>query len=495
MSISAYVTDLLNSTGLGQPSLMSATAYDTAWVAQVPAEKGPGPAYPAAWQWVCEHQLPDGSWGAARVEYVHDRVICTLAALLTLIRHGEDGHSERVQRAVRYIDTRAQFLAQEVESIAFELLALRLLDDLDHLGLAVPRQHFARYEPMRAAKLAQLPREMVYRRDLTFAFSLEFLGADLDPTLVQPEANGSIGVSPSATAYYLCHHSHDAAARRYLAAVVQAHQGQAPNMVPIDVFETTWVLWNLQLAGAGQHPAASRHLTDLQALHRQRGAVGSAVAGSFADADGTAILLAVLKRAGGEIDLRVLAPFARETHYVCFPWERNASASTNIHVLDALRGLDSTAEQIIVTYLAQEQDPRGFWVDKWHVSPVYTTGHAVVALAGLAGPAAELVRSAAGWLLRSWQGEGAWGHYGPTVEETAYAVQALVVAARQGLCSPNLARPAIQDGLAYLEAHIDDEIPPLWIGKCLYAPLRVVRAAIVSAILMAQDYLGGRANF
>ncbi|MBU0492149.1 MAG: hypothetical protein KKB13_09905 [Chloroflexi bacterium] len=487
MSISAYVSDLLNSTGLGTHSLMTPTAYDTAWVGQVLTADGL-PAYPAALQWVRDHQLPDGSWGAAAVEVVHDRIICTLACLLALIRHGEDGHSECVQRGVSYIAARAPFLAHETESIAFELLALQLLDDLKRLGLVVPREYFARYEPMRAAKLAQLPPEMTYRRDLTFAFSLEFLGPALDPTLVELESNGSVGVSPSATAFYLCH-ADDARARRYLTDVVQAHDGQAPDMAPIDIFETTWVLWNLQVAGV-RHRGMDRQLVDLQALHRQRGAVGSATAGSFADADGTAVLMAVLRRAGSDVDPRVLAPFARETHYVTFPWERNASVSANVHVLEALRGLDPVAERIIVAYLAAEQNQQGFWSDKWHSSPYYTTSHAIIALAGLDGPATELVCAALDWLLLSWYPDGSWGYYGSTAEETAYAVQALVVAARQGLCPLNLARPAIQDGLAYLEAHVDDGIPPLWIGKCLYAPIRVVRAAIVGAILMAQDYLG-----
>jgi hypothetical protein len=64
---------------------MSATAYDTAWVARVPDPILPDrPLYPAAYDWVLRNQHPDGSWGSA-VPFPHDRVISTLAALITLV--------------------------------------------------------------------------------------------------------------------------------------------------------------------------------------------------------------------------------------------------------------------------------------------------------------------------------------------------------------------------------------------------------------------------
>src|SRR5687768_10850617 len=74
------------------------TAYDTAWVASLsdPAEPN-RPRFPAALQWVVNHQLPDGSWGGT-IRYQHDRIISTLAALLPLTRFRQ---SERVQHALR----------------------------------------------------------------------------------------------------------------------------------------------------------------------------------------------------------------------------------------------------------------------------------------------------------------------------------------------------------------------------------------------------------
>src|SRR3954454_4043885 len=76
---------LLGSLDEGQ---MSATAYDTAWVARVPGpSQAAEPLFPAAYDWLLRNQHSDGSWGA-EIAFPHDRVISTLAALLALDSSG-----------------------------------------------------------------------------------------------------------------------------------------------------------------------------------------------------------------------------------------------------------------------------------------------------------------------------------------------------------------------------------------------------------------------
>jgi halimadienyl-diphosphate synthase len=79
---------LLEEIGSGH---MSSTAYDTAWVARL-GEINPGLSYQAM-EWVCANQLPDGSWGAKDMYYYHDRVICTLAAMIALTYRGRRARS------------------------------------------------------------------------------------------------------------------------------------------------------------------------------------------------------------------------------------------------------------------------------------------------------------------------------------------------------------------------------------------------------------------
>ena len=80
------------------------------------------------------------------------------------------------------------------------------------------------------------------------AFSAEMAGTDgkhmLDIENLQ-ESNGSVGVSPSATAYFATYIKRgDEASLRYLRSVIKPDGGM-PNVAPFDVFEIAWALWNL----------------------------------------------------------------------------------------------------------------------------------------------------------------------------------------------------------------------------------------------------------
>ena len=73
------ITEIIQQMGAGH---MNNTAYDTSWIARL--QDIDGQMSLDALQWICENQQPDGSWGAPRVMYYHDRVISTLAAMLAL---------------------------------------------------------------------------------------------------------------------------------------------------------------------------------------------------------------------------------------------------------------------------------------------------------------------------------------------------------------------------------------------------------------------------
>src|SRR5438105_3378636 len=103
---------------------IAGTAYDTAWLAGVPALTGRTAShFPAALDWLVEHQWPDGSWGGA-VRYEHDRILCTLAALAPLATFGHNARAWAcVQRGVRYLWQHGHLLAGEpAELVGFELL-------------------------------------------------------------------------------------------------------------------------------------------------------------------------------------------------------------------------------------------------------------------------------------------------------------------------------------------------------------------------------------
>ena len=63
------------------------SAYDTAWVARIPAVNGSDePQFPETLEWILQNQLKDGSWGEGFYFLAYDRILATLACIMTLTR-------------------------------------------------------------------------------------------------------------------------------------------------------------------------------------------------------------------------------------------------------------------------------------------------------------------------------------------------------------------------------------------------------------------------
>nr|GFA44070.1 ent-copalyl diphosphate synthase, chloroplastic-like [Tanacetum cinerariifolium] len=77
------IKEIFNSIDDGE---ITSSAYDTAWVALIQDANGPfgGPLFPSSLQWIVNHQLPDGSWGEPLMFSAYDRLLNTLACIVTL---------------------------------------------------------------------------------------------------------------------------------------------------------------------------------------------------------------------------------------------------------------------------------------------------------------------------------------------------------------------------------------------------------------------------
>jgi halimadienyl-diphosphate synthase len=301
------------------------------------------------------------------------------------------------------------------------------------------------------------------------------------------ESNGSIGLSPSATAHYLLHvKPDDPTAIAYLRQIVRDNgDGGSPDVAPFDVFERAWTLWNLSLSGSLDEKTLSLcqpHLDFLIEAWKPGIGVGFAAEYTPKDGDDSGLTYEVLTRYGREPDIEALLGYEKEDHFRCYALESNPSISANIHLLGALRhaGYDSNQPVIrkIVNFLYQTRFLQMFWFDKWHSSPYYATSHAIIAAEQLTD---DLVESAVDWILDTQNADGSWGYYVPTAEETAYCLQALLIWKRGGKPVPD---DQIKKGLEWLDKHKDPPYPPLWIGKSLYSPELVVRSAILSALTL-----------
>src|SRR5512133_442423 len=238
------------------PGHMGTTAYDTAWAARL--GEIDWELSSRALAWLAEHQLPNGSWGASAPMYYHDRVLCTLAAMIALTYRGRRGQDKvqiengklALERMVKGA-TEGLMADPNGATVGFEMIAPTLVAEAEKLGI-IKRQGdriLGRLSRQRAKKLSFLKNNMISRH-VTIAFSAEMAGTDgkhmLDIENLL-EDNGSVGLSPSATAYFATYIKRgDAASLKYLRNVVTTDGGM-PNVAPFDIFEIAWSLWNLSL--------------------------------------------------------------------------------------------------------------------------------------------------------------------------------------------------------------------------------------------------------
>ncbi|MBN1875952.1 MAG: cyclase [Anaerolineae bacterium] len=491
MNLRQEIHNLLQNVGSGN---MSYTAYDTAWIARL-REIGDPLSGPAT-EWLRANQLPDGSWGTQQPYYSHDRVICTLAAINAFARHGRRQDHERLRKAESALNTAIKGLDADSagETVGFELIVPTLLYEAQILGALHHQedQILTRLMPYRSAKLAAMGHHLI-SRFVTLAHSAEMAGFDnvqqlLDAENLQ-EVNGSVGLSPAATAYFALYvRRGDPAALEYLHAV--APQGIAPDAAPLNIFERSWVLWNLALTGMltdDLKTLCDPHLDFLEAVWKPGHGVGFADCYTPTDSDDTSLTYETLIRLGRSVDLEAVLHYGHIYHYRCFDLESTPSISANIHVLGALRQAALPKEhpsvQKVIKFLSSTQIDHSFWFDKWHVSPYYATTQAVIACAGYAN---ELVTNAVDWLLTTQKDDGSWGYYSymSTAEETAYCLQALMLWKQHGHQIPN---KTLTQGKIWLLEHIDLPYPALWIDKCLYCPELIVRSAILSALALLEQ--------
>ncbi|MDL4777642.1 prenyltransferase/squalene oxidase repeat-containing protein [Actinomadura xylanilytica] len=468
-----------------------------------------------------ETQRPDGGWGAPDDGYALVPTLSATEALLSvLVRSDASEPDGPTARAARGGLDRLHVLlpggrGPELPDMpAIELIVPSLVELINkHLGALAARssRRVPLPEGMDGAKLT------VIRRLLTSGIeppqklmhALEVAG-EVARGLPQahPEPTGTIGASPAATAAWLGDRppsDPSAPARWYLETVAATHGGPVPVGFPLTVFERGWVLAWLERAGV-PFVAPPELVLSLTAPLRADGT--PAAAGLPADADTTAGALYALALLGAPHRPDPLWEYETSTHFCTWQGEDGYSLTTNAHVLEAFGeylasvgtnrlGADAAgryADTIdkVSGWLCQQQQADGSWTDRWHASPYYATACCALALDRFGGercaPAVERARQ---WVLGRQRPDGSWGRWHGTAEETAYAVQVLLLPrpgrdeprarAEARFAAASAARTVLEHDLGRPTADRSCD-PPLWHDKDLYHPTAIVRAAVIAAL-------------
>jgi halimadienyl-diphosphate synthase len=489
--------DLLKTLGTTR---ISNTAYDTAWVARL-NEFAPDISNPAM-DWISKNQLPDGSWGAQQPFYYHDRLLATLSAMVVLTRRGRRGMDklqvEKGIESLRFITagaTQGLMADPNGATVGFELIAPTLVAEAEQLGLITQQKEhiLGRLGDMRVAKLAKLAGHRI-SRFTSVSHSAEMTGEDnvslLDIENLQEE-NGSIGVSPAATAYFALYvKPGDEKALNYLRSFLQGRNGGAPTVFPIETFEIMWALWNLCLTGLHKTDTKIKalclpHLDYLETCWKP--GEGMAFTGHFTPADGddTNVGFEILSKFGRNPKMDAVLSYEEEKWFRCFAVERDPSVGANVHAIGALRqaGYDKNHPSVkkLLSFIWAMRHPGGYWLDKWNISPYYITAHIVILCKGYDD---ELCQEAVNWILSRQHADGSWASYNfPTAEETAYCIQALKIWQIYGGKIP---KGRLEQARQWLSTHCEPPYPLLWIGKSVYCPEIVTKSTIISALILAE---------
>lgn len=478
------INKLLTEIGIGR---ITPSAYDTAWIARLQSQMPEQSS--AALDWLRANQLPDGSWGASEFFYYHDRMACTLSAITALQQADADEDKCRIHKGLDFLvkNSKKMDLNPVGATVGFEMIAPTLLEDVQTNGFGNILSLNGKGAAARQRKLKNIPSHMISRHT-TMAHSAEMVGndgkhiIDWDDLL---EENGSVGFSPAATCYFIMSRNQGTQkAVKHLTNIFQ--DGSLPTVSSIDLFETTWGLWNFQVAYPSLDPSLiSHHLDFIEAAWTE---VGTSFAAGYTpkDGDDSSMAYDVLVRGGRNPDLSVVLHYEDESVFRCYANESDPSISTNVHVLGALQqaGMECNHQSVqkTINYLREKQHPDGWWLDKWHTSPYYPTTHFVITGAGYC--AQDMVSKAVSWIANTQNKNGSWGYIIPTAEETAYSLQALAHYKRLGY---PVDTHILERGKSWLLEHQEEIYTPLWVGKSLYSPVRVVASTVLSALVMVDD--------
>ncbi|KAG8058714.1 hypothetical protein GUJ93_ZPchr0002g26334 [Zizania palustris] len=362
---------------------ISASAYDTAWVALVPRldgdgdGDGDGPQFPAAVRWIVGSQLADGSWGDAALFSAYDRVINTLACVVALTKWSLE--PDKCRRGLRFLKQNMWRLAEEEPEtmpIGFEIAFPSLVEAARSLGIDFPYEHHSLkgIYANRELKLKRIPKDMMHMVPTSILHSLEGMpGLDWQRLLKLQSSDGSFLYSPSATAYALTQ-TGDRKCFEYIDRVVSKFDGGVPNVYPVDLFERLWVVDRLERLGVSHYfQREIEQIMDYIKRHWTEDGICWARNSNVKDVDDTAMAFRLLRLHGYNVSPNVFKNFEKDGEFFCFVGQ-STQAVTGMYNLNRASQISFPGEDILQrarsfsNEFLREREAQGTLHDKWIIS-------------------------------------------------------------------------------------------------------------------------------
>lgn len=358
---------------------ISVSAYDTAWVGLVPRlDGGEGPQFPAAVRWIRNNQLPDGSWGDAALFSAYDRLINTLACVVTLTRWSLE--PEMRGRGLSFLGRNMWKLATEDEEsmpIGFELAFPSLIELAKSLGVHdFPYDHQALQAiySSREIKMKRIPKEVMHTVPTSILHSLEGMpGLDWAKLLKLQSSDGSFLFSPAATAYALMNTGDDRCFS-YIDRTVKKFNGGVPNVYPVDLFEHIWAVDRLERLGISRYfQKEIEQCMDYVNRHWTEDGICWARNSDVKEVDDTAMAFRLLRLHGYSVSPDVFKNFEKDGEFFAFVGQSN-QAVTGMYNLNRASQISFPGEDVLhragafsYEFLRRKQ-AEGALRDKWIIS-------------------------------------------------------------------------------------------------------------------------------
>ncbi|KAJ9169194.1 hypothetical protein P3X46_020654 [Hevea brasiliensis] len=238
---------------------LSASPYDTAWVAMVPAGDSSNQSrFPECLNWILENQNPDGSWAFHPSDplLVKDSLSSTLACILALQKWNVG--QRLVNRGLDFIGSNKWAATDSKQKcpIGFDVIFPGMIERAQHMGLALPINTYSLDAMLnkRDLEIQSALRSGLEGKNKYLAYVAEgFTKPDEWKDIMKYQrSNGSLFNSPSTTAAALLHLNDDKCFM-YLNSLLQRYENAVPTIYPLDIYARLCTVDKLERLGIDQY--------------------------------------------------------------------------------------------------------------------------------------------------------------------------------------------------------------------------------------------------